>query len=71
MAELEHVQEPEADLAAATGAQERLAVLDPAVPQRLVDQKALAVVAVQRLDPLPLDRAEEELVVASAVRSGR
>ena len=66
VAELEHVQETEAHLAAAAGAEEGAPVLDPPVPERLVDQEVVAVVAAQRLDVLARDGGEEELVVGAA-----
>src|SRR6185295_4339249 len=63
VAKLEDVQQAEAHRPALAVAQERLAILDAAVPQRLVDDEVLAVEAADGRHALPLHVAEQQLVV--------
>src|SRR5215213_7143716 len=62
VAQLEDVQQAEADRSALAVTEERMAVLDVAVPDRLVEQEVLPVEPTQRRDALAFQGAEQHLV---------
>src|SRR5581483_8501424 len=62
IAQLEHVQEAEADRPALAIAEEHVAIPDISVPDRLVDQEILAVEPTHRRDALSIQGGEQHLV---------